>query len=211
MALSPGTRLGVYEVSAKIGEGGMGEVYRARDTTLDRDVALKVLPEAFTADPDRLARFEREAKVLASLNHPNIGGIFGLEDSEGTKALVLELVEGVTLADRIEKGPAPLEQALAIAKQIADALEAAHEQGVIHRDLKPANVKVKADGTVKVLDFGLAKAFDSAATIDVTDADRRRHRDGDGARDRRLHGAGAGERRNGRQACRHLVVRRPPV
>ena len=137
----------------------MGEVYQARDTKLDRDVALKVLPEAFTSDPDRLSRFEREAKVLASLNHPNIGTICGLEEAEGVKALVLELVEGPTLADRIKQGPIPIDEALPIAKQIAEALEAAHEQGVIHRDLKPANVKVKADGTVKVLDFGLAKAF----------------------------------------------------
>ena len=134
-------------------------MYRARDTTLDRDVALKVLPEAFTSDPDRLARFEREAKVLASLNHPNIGTIYGLEEADGVKALVLELVEGPTLANRIAQGPIPIDEALPIAKQIAEALEAAHEQGVIHRDLKPANVKVKDDGTVKVLDFGLAKAF----------------------------------------------------
>ena len=154
-------RIGCYQVTAKIGEGGMREVYQARDTKLDRDVALKVLPEAFTADPDRLARFEREAKVLASLNHPNIGTIYGLEEAEGGrfKALVLELVEGPTLADRIKQGPIPLDEALPIAMQIAEALEAAHEQGVIHRDLKPANVKVKDDGTVKVLDFGLAKAF----------------------------------------------------
>ena len=164
MPLSPGTRLGVYRVTAKIGEGGMGEVYQARDTKLDRDVALKVLPEAFTSDPDRLARFEREAKVLASLNHPNIGSIYGLEEAEGVKALVLELVEGPTLADRIKQGAIPLDEALPIAKQIAEALEAAHEQGVIHRDLKPANVKVKADGTVKVLDFGLAKAFQPDAS-----------------------------------------------
>ncbi len=159
MSLSPGARLGSYEVTARIGQGGMGEVYQARDTKLDRDVALKVLPDAFTSDPDRLARFEREAKVLASLNHPNIGHIYGLEEAEGTKALVLELVEGPTLADRIAEGPIPIDDALPIAKQIAEALEAAHEQGIIHRDLKPANVKVKADGTVKVLDFGLAKAF----------------------------------------------------
>ena len=158
MALQPGIRLGAYEVSAKIGEGGMGEVYRARDTKLDRDIALN-LPEAFTSDPDRLARFEREAKVLASLNHPNIGGIHGLEESGGTRALVLELVEGPTLADRLEQAPIPIDEALLIARQIADALEAAHEAGVIHRDLKPANIKVREDGTVKVLDFGLAKAF----------------------------------------------------
>ena len=164
MPLSPGTRLGVYQVSAKIGEGGMGEVYQAHDTKLDRDVALKVLPEAFTSDPDRLARFEREAKVLASLNHPNIGSIYGLEEQDGIRALVLELVEGPTLADRIKQGPIPIDEALPIAKQIAEALEAAHERGVIHRDLKPANIKVKDDGTVKVLDFRLAKAFQPDAS-----------------------------------------------
>ena len=163
MPLGPGTTLGPYAVTAKIGEGGMGEVYRARDTKLDRDVALKVLPQAFTDDPDRLARFEREAKVLASLNHPNIGHIYGLEEAEGQKALVLELVEGPTLADRIKQGPIPVDEALPIAKQIADALEEAHEQGVIHRDLKPANIKVRPDGMVKVLDFGLAKAFEPEA------------------------------------------------
>ena len=142
----------------------MGQVYQATDTKLDRDVALKVLPHAFTDDPDRLGRFEREAKVLASLNHPNIGHIYGLEEAEGQKALVLELVEGPTLADRIKQGPIPIDEALPIAKQIAEALEAAHEQGVIHRDLKPANIKVKEDGTVKVLDFGLAKAFQPEAS-----------------------------------------------
>ena len=164
MALASGTRVGIYEVTATIGEGGMGEVYQARDTTLDRDVALKVLPEAFTADPERLVRFQREAKVLASLNHPNIGGIYGLESSDETQALVLELIEGPTLADRIAEGPIPVDEALNIANQIAEALEAAHEQGIVHRDLKPANVKVKADGTVKVLDFGLAKAVSSDAS-----------------------------------------------
>ena len=148
----------------------MGEVYQARDTKLDRDVALKVLPEAFTSDPDRLARFEREAKVLASLNHPNIGSIYGLEEAEGVRALVLELVEGPTLADRIKQGPIPIDEALPIAKQIAEALEAAHEQGVIHRDLKPANVKVKEDGMVKVLDFGLAKALDPAPSGDPSES-----------------------------------------
>ena len=147
MALEPGTKLGVYEVTAKIGAGGMGEVYRAHDTTLDRDVAIKVLPDAFATDPERLARFEREAKVLASLNHPNIAAIYGLEKSADTRALILELVEGPTLQDRIAKGPIPLDEALPIARQIAEALEAAHEQGIIHRDLKPANVKVKDDGT----------------------------------------------------------------
>ena len=160
MPLNVGDCLGPYKVTGKIGEGGMGEVYQARDTTLDRDVALKVLPEALTADPDRLARFEREAKVLASLNHPNIGSIYGLEEQDGIRALVLELVEGPTLADRIAHGAMPIEDALPIARQIAEALEAAHEAGVIHRDLKPANIKVRDDGTVKVLDFGLAKALD---------------------------------------------------
>ena len=139
-------------------------VYRARDTSLDRDVALKVLSEAFTADPDRLARFQREAKVLASLNHPNIGGIHGLESSGDTQALVLELIEGPTLADRIDQGPIPVEDTLEIATQMAEALEAAHEQGIVHRDLKPANVKVRTDGTVKVLDFGLAKAVTAEPT-----------------------------------------------
>ena len=141
----------------------MGQVYQATDTKLNRQVALKILPEAFAADPDRLARFQREAQVLASLNHPNIAAIHGLEESEGTRALVLELVEGPTLADRIAQGKIPVDEALPIAKQIAQALEAAHEQGVIHRDLKPANIKVKDDGTVKVLDFGLAKALDPVA------------------------------------------------
>ena len=166
----------MYQVGEQIGQGGMGEVFRARDTTLDRDVALKVLPQLFTDDPERLARFEREAKTLASLNHPNIGQIYGLEQTQAAtgpgqpmKALVLELVEGPTLADRIAQGAMPIEDALGIATQIADALEAAHAQGVIHRDLKPANVKVREDGTVKVLDFGLAKAFSpDAGTSDLT-------------------------------------------
>ena len=138
----------------------MGQVYRATDTKLNRQVALKILPEAFSDDPDRLARFQREAQVLASLNHPNIAAIYGLEEAGATRALVLELVEGPTLADQIKRGPIPLDEALPIAKQIAEALEAAHEAGVIHRDLKPANIKVREDGTVKVLDFGLAKALD---------------------------------------------------
>ena len=159
MALSPGTKIGHYDVTALLGEGGMGQVWQATDTQLNRQVALKILPDAFASDPDRLARFKREAQILASLNHPNIAAIYGIEESEGTRALVLELVEGPTLADRISKGPIPLDEALPIAKQIAEALEAAHEAGVIHRDLKPANIKVREDGTVKVLDFGLAKAF----------------------------------------------------
>ncbi len=158
MSLAPGTRLGSYEIAAQIGAGGMGEVYRARDGKLNRDVALKVLPESFLHDPDRLARFQREAHVLASLNHPNIAAIYGLEEAGAMRALVMELAEGSTLADRIAQGPIPLDESIIIARQIADALEAAHEQGVIHRDLKPANIKVKSDGNVKVLDFGLAKA-----------------------------------------------------
>ena len=140
----------------------MGEVYRATDTNLKRSVAIKVLPDAVASDADRLARFQREAEVLASLNHPNIAAIYGLEKSDGTTALIMELVDGPTLADRIARGPLPVDDALPLAKQIADALEAAHEQGIIHRDLKPANIKVRPDGTVKVLDFGLAKALDSA-------------------------------------------------
>ena len=164
MRLTIGDRLGHYDVTALIGEGGMGQVYRATDTQLDRDVALKVLLEAFASDPERLASFEREAKVLASLNHPNITGIHGLGESEGVKALVLELVEGPTLADRVAQGPIPLEDALPIARQIAETLEAVHEQGIIYRDLKPANIKLRPDGTVKVLDFGLAKAFQPDAS-----------------------------------------------
>ena len=160
MLLSSGTRLGPYDVVSLLGSGGMGEVYRARDRKLDRDVAIKILPEALAADPERIARFEREAKTLAALNHPNITAIYGLEDADGTKALILELVEGPTLADRIAHGAIPLDGVLPIAKQIAEALEAAHEQGIIHRDLKPANIKVREDGAVKVLDFGLAKAMD---------------------------------------------------
>jgi serine/threonine-protein kinase len=157
MSLGPGTRIGAFEITGTLGAGGMGEVYRARDTKLDRDVAIKVLPEAFAQDPERLARFAREAKTLAALNHPNIGGIYGVEEAGGVPALVLELVEGPTLADRLARGAIAIDEALPIAKQIADALEAAHEQGIFHRDLKPANIKVRDDGTVKVLDFGLAK------------------------------------------------------
>jgi len=164
MSLAPGTRLGPFDILAPLGAGGMGEVYRARDAKLGRDVALKILPEAFVTDPDRLARFRREAQVLASLNHPNIAAIYGFEDSGATHALVLELVEGPTLADRIAQGPIALSDAFPIARQIAEALEAAHDLGVVHRDLKPANVKVRDDGTVKVLDFGLAKALDPAAS-----------------------------------------------
>src|SRR5437870_3010037 len=161
MTLSPSTKLGPYEVIAPLGAGGMGEVYRARDTRLGRDVALKVLPEAFAQDAERMARFQREAQVLASLNHPNLAAIYGLEDSGGVRALVMELVEGPTLAERLKSGAVPLDDALPIAKQIADALEYPHERGIIHRDLKPANVKITPEGTAKVLDFGLARALDT--------------------------------------------------
>src|SRR6266516_7254734 len=193
MTLAAGTKLGPYEILAPLGAGGMGEVYRARDTKLGRDVALKVLPEAFAKDCERMARFQREAQMLASLNHPNIASIYGLEESGGVRALVMELVEGPTLAERIatrvcgdsagaglapparaqQAAPLPLDEALGIAKQIAEALEAAHERGIIHRDLKPANIKVTEGGTVKVLDFGLAKAFnpqDSAANLNQTNS-----------------------------------------
>ena len=164
LALGPGTRLGVYDVTAQIGEGGMGQVYRATDTKLKRQVAIKILPPSLAADHDRLARFQREAEVLASLNHPNIAAIYGLEDGDGVKALVMELVEGEDLSRRTARGAIPLNEALQIAKQIAEALEAAHEQGIVHRDLKPANIKVRADGTVKVLDFGLAKATEGSGS-----------------------------------------------
>ena len=169
MPLAVGTRLGPYEITGLLGAGGMGEVYRARDTKLQRDVAIKVLPEALAHDTDRLARFEREARTLASLNHPQIAQIYGLEESDGISALVMELVEGPTLADRIAGRPLPVNEALQIARQIAEALETAHEQGIIHRDLKPANIKVRPDGAVKVLDFGLAKALEPIpSAIDAT-------------------------------------------
>jgi len=171
LTLSPGSRLGAYEILSLLGAGGMGEVYRARDQRLNRQVALKVLPASVAADAERLARFEREAQVLAALNHPNIAAIYGVEDSGGTPALVMELVEGDTLADRIATGPIPLDEALPIARQIAEGLEAAHEQGIIHRDLKPANIKVRTDGLVKVLDFGLAKVLEPAAAEKATDAE----------------------------------------
>jgi len=192
LALTPGTRVGVYEVAAQIGVGGMGEVYRAIDTKLKRQVAIKILPPSLAADHDRLARFQREAEVLASLNHFNIAAIYGLEESAAITALVMELVEGEDLSQRIARGASPeaeslrsrprdnegaarrgggarrgleMDEALPIAKQIAEALEAAHEQGIIHRDLKPANIKVRSDGTVKVLDFGLAKALEPVGAM----------------------------------------------
>ena len=164
LSLTPGTRLGVYEITAPLGEGGMGEVYRARDTSLKRQVASMVLPASVAADADRLARFQREAEVLAQLSHPNIAAIYGLEQSGAAPALVMELVDGPTLADRIALGAIPVDEAVPMARQIADALQAAHTQGIVHRDLKPANIKVRRDGTVKMLDFGLAKAIDAHAS-----------------------------------------------
>src|SRR5262249_36010487 len=161
-----GTKLAHYDITSHLGSGGMGEVYQATDSKLGRSVAIKLLPEAFTHDTERAARFEREARVLASLNHPNIAGIFGLEESGDRKFLVMELAGGETLAERIKRGPIPLDESLEIAKQICEALEAAHEKGIIHRDLKPANIKLTPEGKVKVLDFGLAKAF-SAESVDM--------------------------------------------
>jgi eukaryotic-like serine/threonine-protein kinase len=168
VSLSPGTRLGAYEIAAQIGKGGMGEVYRARDTKLGRDVAIKALPEAVAREQERLVRFEREGRTLAALNHPNIAIIHGLEDINNVRALVMELVEGPTLADRIVRGPVPPAEALSIARQIVDALDAAHERGIVHRDLKPANIKITPEGVVKVLDFGLAKAADELVHPDLT-------------------------------------------
>ena len=163
VAFTPGARLGPYEILSRLGAGGMGEVYRATDTRLKRQVAVKILPTSLAVDSDRLARFQREAEVLASLNHPHIAAIYGLEEAAGTTALVMELVEGDDLSELIARGPLPLEEALSIARQTAEALEAAHHANVIHRDLKPANIRVRADGTVKVLDFGLAKLADQTA------------------------------------------------
>ncbi len=216
-----GRRIGVYQIQTLLGAGGMGEVYRARDTKLGRDVAFKILPRAFTADPDRLARFEREARVLASLNHPHIGAIYGVEESDGVHALVLELVEGETLADRLAKGALPLDQALRIAIQIASALDTAHRAGIVHRDLKPGNIMLTRSGgasappMAKLLDFGLAKA--SAPAVAGADRSMRPTRaaqlDGAGhdPRDVSVHGAGAARRPRGRRAHGHLRVRRGAV
>jgi len=167
MSLEPGTKLGTYEVVAPIGAGGMGEVYRARDTKLGREVAIKILPEEFSRDRERVARFEREAKVLASLNHTNIATLYGLEEWDGQKLLVMELVEGETLAERIARGAIPVDEAVPLFIQIAEGLEAAHEQGVTHRDVKPANIKLTPEGKVIILDFGLAKAYlpDESASV----------------------------------------------
>jgi len=171
VTIPSGTRLGRYEIRSPLGAGGMGEVYRACDRRLNREVAIKVLPEVFARDSDRLARFQREAQVLASLNHPNIAAIYGLEESDSIRALVMELVEGPTLDDRLAAGSIPVDESLAIARQIAEALEVAHERGIIHRDLKPANVKVTTDDKVKVLDFGLAKVLtDNSDAADLSNS-----------------------------------------
>jgi serine/threonine protein kinase len=194
MALTLGARFGAYAIAEPIGTGGMGEVYRATDTNLKRDVAIKVLPPAFASDTERLARFQREAEVLASLNHSNIAHVYGLERSDGVTALAMELVDGPTLAERIAQGPIPVDEAVSIALQIVAALEAAHARGIVHRDLKPANVKLRSDGSVKVLDFGIARARDSR---NERSGDSIAHDAGDDtsgrrARHRRLHEPGAG-------------------
>ena len=215
MPLSVGDKLGHYEVLSLLGQGGMGEVYRARDTTLKRDVALKVLPARFLRDPERMARFQREAEVLASLDHPNIGHIYGIVDSEDSRGLVLALIEGPTLADRIEAGPIPLDEAVAISKQIVDALEYAHDRGVVHRDLKPANIKITPEGVVKVLDFGLGQsARRRAAAIvagQLAHADvgphSRRGDPGHGS----LHVARASRRPSRGPAQRYFLLRRGAV
>src|SRR5215471_7613202 len=170
MSVTIGSLLGSYEIISRLGKGGFGEVYRAKDRKLKRDVAIKILPDEFSTDHDRLTRFQREAEVLASLNHPNIAAIYDLAAQDQAQFLVLELVDGETLADRIARGPIPVEEALNIAKQIAAALEAAHEKGIIHRDLKPANIKLTPDGQVKVLDFGLAKAFGARDEINLSNS-----------------------------------------
>jgi serine/threonine-protein kinase len=168
MSYAAGTRFGGYEILGRLGSGGMGDVYRARDLRLRREVAIKVLPESFASDRERIDRFDREAHLLAALNHPNIATLFGIEEANGATALVMEVVDGPTLADRLQEAPIPSGEALAIARQIADALDAAHEKGIVHRDLKPANIKVTPDGLVKVLDFGLAKAGGDAAAADLS-------------------------------------------
>ena len=207
MPVTAGTRIGVFEILAPLGAGGMGEVYRARDTKLNREVAIKVLPAAVARDPERLARFEREAKLLAALNHPNIAHIYGVEDG----ALVMELVEGGE-----PKGPLEWDEAWKIASQIAEALEYAHERGIIHRDLKPANIKVTPEGTVKLLDFGLAKAIEDRTDRQCRSlhfahvyvgSDERGNDSGHG----RLHGAGTGAREDRGSPLGHLVVWRGAV
>jgi eukaryotic-like serine/threonine-protein kinase len=170
LSIKVGTQLGSYEITALLGKGGMGEVYRARDTKLKRDVAIKILPEEFCRDADRIARFQREAEVLASLSHPHIATIHHIEDHEQSRVLVLELVEGDTLAERVARGPLPVDEAVEIAKQIAEGLQAAHEKGIVHRDLKPANIKITPGGKVKILDFGLAKVYGSEKSDNLSNS-----------------------------------------
>jgi serine/threonine protein kinase len=189
MSLVSGPYVGPYEILAPIGAGGMGEVYCARDTKLKRQVALKLLPDTFAGDPERLARFQREAELLASLNHPNVAAIYGLAESGDAHALVMELVEGPTLAERIGHGPIPLEEALPIARQMAEALKYAHDRSIVHRDLKPANVKITREGRVKVLDFGLAKALANPRSGKPESSRGGRH-----FRHGGVHAAGAGQR-----------------
>jgi serine/threonine protein kinase len=207
--LATGNRLGAYEIVARIGAGGMGEVYQARDTKLGRSVAIKVLPLAFVEDQDRLARFQREARVLASLNHPNIATIYGLEQSGSTPYLVMELIPGETLAEQLKSGRLDIAKALGIAQQIAAALESAHEQGIVHRDLKPANIEVTPDGRVKVLDFGLAKPFGGRAGRECRGECREdsRERAGNHSRHAGLHESRTGTWQSSGQAGGYLGVR----
>ena len=211
MALQPQSQLGTFTVLGALGAGGMGEVYRARDTKLQRDVAIKILPEEFARDTERVHRFRREAELLAQLNHPRIAAIYDLQESHGAYFLVLELVEGETLADRIARGSLPVKQALEIAKQICEALEAAHDKSIVHRDLKPANIKLQADGTIKVLDFGLAKTTENTSvnsnlTHSPTMFTVAGTKMGLIMGTAPLHGSGAGERLCGGSSCRHLCV-----
>jgi serine/threonine protein kinase len=202
MAVAPGTRFGTYEIVAPLGSGGMGEVYRARDRNLRRDVAVKLLPGTLSADPDRIARFEREARAIAALSHPNILAIHDFGNQNGVRYAVTELLEGRTLRDVLRSGPLPLPKAIATAAQVARGLEAAHGRGIVHRDLKPDNLFVLNDGQIKILDFGLAKSAGGAEH-----RDRRCHRCRCGARHSRLHGARAGARPAGGSSGRHLCAR----
>ena len=218
-----GRRLAHYDITGHLGSGGMGDVYQATDSKLGRDVALKFLPEAFAADRDHVTRFAREARTLASLNHSGIAAVYGLEEAEGRRFLVMELVPGQTLADRLRRGALPVDEAISVARQIAEALEAAHEKGIIHRDLKPANVKITPAGQVKVLDFGLAKFLVEESSPDLSDSPTRLLQGygeagyaeatarGHDSRHAGVHGARAGERHSGRSPDRHLRVRLCPL